>query len=116
MPRTANARCAGTYCLGAEPQYECEYGDGWCQTHVMGDPGMGGGLAEQPRADFLPTYTVIVPNELMEKAGIVPGDAITHIDNCFPNNMDDFATLVADLPAGTILKVWRDGKHQDVTL
>jgi hypothetical protein len=116
MPRTSSARCAGSQCFSDAIQYECEYGDGWCTTHVMGggDPPLEGGVDN--RADFIPTYTVFKPNELMKKAGVVAGDAISHIDGKFPKDIEDFAEMVSSLSKGTMLRVWSDGADFDVTL
>jgi hypothetical protein len=112
----------GGNCLSTTCNKECRHLGDVCETIFMG--GINGreveGMTKKQKAGlarFLPCFIIENCTELMLKAGIAIGDLVTHVNGKFPQDLRDFAALVESLPAGTVLKIWRqDGMREDVTL
>jgi hypothetical protein len=112
----------GGNCLSTTCNKECRQHGETCETIIMG--GINGlqveNLSDKQKAGlakFLPCFIIEQCTVLMLKAGIACGDLVTHVDGKFPQDQDDFASLVESLPAGTVLKVWKqNGKREDITL
>lgn len=123
MPITPSAKCVGTICGPAPINFECEYGDGWCQTIVMG----GGGdspfdvelkhkaPATYDHAEFV-CQRVRRLSKPMAAAGVMVGDTVTHVDGQFFNDVDSFAAAVLDLRGKELRIIRRDGRAEFVTL
>ena len=111
----------GGTCIQATCNMDCRDWGEWCETIVMG--GFGDtppeAVTDEQRAKlarFNPCYRIEQCNELMNKAGLVEGDCVSHVNNLFPQGLKDFADLVEFLEPGDELKIWRDGKRLDVVL
>ena len=116
MGRTKSAKCEDSVCVQATPNLECEYGDGWCQTHVMGG---GGGNPDESVWLFeaTPGLRVSLVAPRLEALGLEQGDVITHINGKNLHSLERAAALAANIQAGTELRITKaDGARLRITV
>jgi hypothetical protein len=108
MPDQSNAQCIGGQNCAAGRDI-CRYVGSpgqFCETVGLGGgdvpPGGGGdqlvaleesGKKQLPHGRFIQVYLCIESNERLEKAGIVVGSMVTHINGQYPAGMPQFSKL-----------------------
>lgn len=122
--RRSCSQCVGDICASASCNIECEYGEGWCNSIVMGGGKTGPfnrdeanrvGLENYDHAEFI-NFRIILNNEAMETAGVEVGSTVTHVDGEFVKDADRFAELVKDLRGKTLRLMKPDGTRGEVRL
>jgi hypothetical protein len=100
MGMTPRAKCEDGICVQASPNMECEYGDGWCTTHVMGY-----GDDQYQLYKATPGMRVSLVSERLESLGVEVGDVIIAIDGKNLHSLDRAAKLSEKVGSGTKLTV-----------
>lgn len=124
------SQCVLNVCVSAPPNFDCRYIDEQhCETLVSGSftahelakhiPT----LRDAPPPQFMQGFVVTRTHPILEKAGIIEGDTITHVHMAknkyakFPRTLKQFAALVLKMRRGDRLFVMRqDGRREWIEL